>query len=288
MKILVTGCNGFIGSHLTRKLMRSGFLVEGITRSSFLSNYKVHHVDLQDFVALKRVFLKRDFQVAIHLAGETTELDIMTMFMSNVLGTLHFLECCRISKIKKFIFISGHNVYAPSPKLPISENDKLDSSTSYGITKILAEDLCRYYHNKFHMNIIILRVSFTYGNGQHEDKVISQIIRKYKKSLPIEIHKYKNGFQKLDLINVEDVCSAILKSIYTKKNFGIYNIASGKPVTIKEIVDILSKSKEFKSTVKIKLINKKTNHFYYNIRAANKDLSFKPKITIEKGICDML
>ncbi len=281
--ILVSGSAGFIGSLLMGKLQKSGFHVEGITKESVNPNYKIHKVNLQNLDSLKKIKTNK-IDVAIHLAGKTEELDFLTMFQNNVISTINFLEYSISKKIKKFIFISGHNVYSPNLKLPIKENSSTIPNTNYGFTKLLAEHCVQYYSKKFNFEIIILRISFTYGLTQKPKKMISNLIKNYKSSKTISIHKYENGFQKIDFIHVSDVCDAIINSINTKNVKGIYNIASGQPHTIKDLVSIMQKIKNTKSKILIKQFNFKTNHTYYDISKAKKDLKFSPKISLEKGM----
>jgi len=283
MNILVSGSEGFIGSHLLAKLQKSGFNVEGVAKESVNPNYKIHKVNLQNLDSLKKIKTNK-IDVAIHLAGKTEELDFLTMFQNNVISTLNFLEYSISKKIKKFIFISGHNVYSPNLKLPIKENSSTIPNTNYGFTKLLAEHCVQYYSKKFNLEIIILRISFTYGLTQKPKKMISNLIKNYKNSKTISIHKYENGFQKIDFIHVSDVCDAIINSINIKNVKGVYNIASGQPHTIKELVSIMQKIKSTKSKILIKQFNFKTNHTYYDISQAKKDLKFSPKISLEKGL----
>lgn len=285
MNILVSGCTGFIGSNLVTKLLNSGFVVEGIAKKSPKSCYKIHKVDLQNLDSLKKIKTDK-IDVVVHLAAKTDELDLLTMFTNNVISTMNLLEYSVSKKIKKFIFISGQNVYSSNLKLPIQEDNETFPNTNYGITKLIAEQYVQYYSEKFNLEVIILRVSYTYGQNQKQKKMIAKIINNYKKSNTIFLHKYKNGFQKIDFIHVSDVCDAIINSIKAKNISGIYNIASGKPYTILELVSIMKKIKKTKSKIRFKKFNSKTNHAYYNIKRAKKDLEFYPKISLEVGLTD--
>jgi nucleoside-diphosphate-sugar epimerase len=210
------------------------------------------------------------------------------MFSNNVIATQNFLEFAVKNNVKKFIFISAHNVYSPFLKLPISENASKSPNTNYGFTKLLSENLIEYYSKKFNLECIILRISFTYGDKQKNVKMLPKLIHNYKNSKNIILHKYRNGYQKMDLVHVSDVCDAIIQSIYLKKSFGIYNISSGNYCTIKDIITILKQNLESNSKISIKNIDNKINHFYYNISSATKELKFKPKISLETGIKNLL
>ncbi|HEY7778092.1 MAG TPA: NAD-dependent epimerase/dehydratase family protein, partial [Nitrososphaeraceae archaeon] len=141
---------------------------------------------------------------------------------------------------------------------------------------------------KFNIDAIILRVSVIYGNRQPKKNTISKFINRYRNSRPIFLHKYKNGFQKVDMINVSDVCDAIITALESKKKFAIYNIASGKPVTVQDIIKILKNNINSNSKIKVKNIGKRAIHFYYDIKSAKEELNFKPKNSLEEGISNLL
>ena len=203
MKILVSGCTGFIGSNLVPELQKLGHEVEGISRKPTNVNHKMYLADLRSNHLTKKIKTK-DFDAIIHLAADTNEKDLSSMLSENVVTTLNILEFAREKNIKKFVFVSGHNVYSPSKILPIKENFPTSPFTNYGLTKLLSENLVSYYSSKFNLRAIILRVSSTYGNGYPKKNTIGKFINSYRKSMPIFLHRYKNGFQKVDLVNVYD------------------------------------------------------------------------------------
>jgi len=287
MRILVSGCTGFIGSNLTPKLIESGYDVEGIARRMASTGHKIHVANLRSNHLEKRI-RGRNFDAIIHLAADTNEKDVSDMFGDNVVATLNILEFARRNKVSKFIFVSGHNVYSPSEILPIKESFATGPFTNYGCTKLLSENLVKYYNSKFGLDAVILRVSVVYGVGQPKKNTISRFVSDYKNSKKIYLHKYANGFQKVDLVNVSDVCDAIIKALRLKKRFAIYNIASGTPVTVRNIMRILKNNMRSDSKIRVKNIEKRAVHFYYDIESAKKDLNFKPKVSLEEGIVKTL
>ncbi|WP_268543912.1 NAD-dependent epimerase/dehydratase family protein [Candidatus Nitrosotenuis cloacae] len=287
MRILVSGCTGFIGSNLTPRLIESGHDVEGIARRATSASHKIHVADLRSNHIERRI-TRKDFDAIIHLAADTNEKDVSDMLGDNVVATLNILEFARKNKIRKFIFVSGHNVYSPSSVLPIKEDFATGPLTNYGCTKLLSENLVTYYSSKFGLDVIILRVSVVYGVGQPKKNTISRFISNYKNSRRIYLHRYTNGFQKVDLVNVSDVCDAVISALRLKKRFAIYNIASGTPVTVRNIVRILKNNIRSDSKIRIKNIGKRAVHFYYDIESARRDLNFEPKISLEDGIVKTL
>ena len=224
LKILLTGNTGFIGYNVGNYLLKKGYVIEGISRKKIHQNYPTHTLDLQNSNFINKFKSKNDFDAIIHCASLTEELDITSMFNNNVLSTLNILEFCKSKNIKKFILISGHNVYAPYCKIPINEKSKILPSTNYGLTKLLQENLAQFYAENHSIDTIILRLSYTYGPNQSSGKMIPSLINKYVNSQPIILNKYKNGFQKIDAINIRDICHVIVKALKIKKQFDIFNI----------------------------------------------------------------
>lgn len=288
LKILLTGNTGFIGYNIGNYLLKKGYVIEGISRKKIHQNYPTHTLDLQNSNFINQFKSKNNFDAIIHCASLTEEFDITSMFNNNVLSTLNILEFCKSKNIKKFILISGHNVYAPYCKIPINEKSKILPSTNYGLTKLLQENLVQFYAENHSIDTIILRLSYTYGPNQSSGKMIPSLINKYVNSQPIILNKYKNGFQKIDAINILDICHVIVKALKIKKQFDIFNIAYGKSITVEDILEILRQNIKSNSSVSVKKINKKINHYQYDISHAQKILNFKPTVDLEKGIKQLM
>ncbi len=288
LKILLTGNSGFIGTNLGNHLIKNGHLVEGISRKKIIREYPVHQSDLQNSSFFKKIKLKTNFDTIIHCASITEEKDIGTMIMNNVLSTLNILNFCKQNHIKKFILISGHNVYAQNSRNPKNENSKIMPSTNYGLTKLMQENLAKFYAENHSINVTILRLSYVYGLKQSPEKLIPTLIQKYVNSKPIELHNYKNGFQKIDIINIHDVCKAIDKTLKINKNLEIFNISYGESITVKDILKILKQNISSNSIISIKKINKNTSHYVYDNTHAKKLLTFSPTISLEQGIKEII
>ena len=193
---------------------------------------------------------------------------------------------CADAKIKNFIYTSSHTVYDSSHYLPIDENHPLNPTTNYSLSKLINENFCELF-SEHDINFTILRISSVYGNDQKERFVIPTLINSCILQDDLVVHKYKNGFQIMDFVHVDDVCSSIELACNSKQKFGIYNIASGKPVTAFQIAKYL-KGLSGTNSIKIKKIQKNTNHFIYDISKAKRELKFKPKIWVSKKILKSL
>lgn len=278
MKILITGADGFIGKSLLEYLSKKNISVIGISRK--ISNKKLQKISLFNSKKLQSFINRNKFDAVIHLAASINEEDPDTMLKNNYITTLNLLNACKSTK--KFIFTSSHAVYGKSEYLPIDEKHPKNSVTNYGLSKIICENLCKMFHNSYNLDMIILRLSSVYGKGQTSKTLIPTLISHSIKKEPIQLHQYKNGYQIMDLINIQDVCRVIYLAIKSKKSFGIYNIATENPITVKEIADEINKINP--SKIINKKISSNCNHFLYDTSKAKNELCFKSKINFKKSL----
>lgn len=274
MKILVTGSSGFIGNNLTNYLRKHGYTVHGLSRSK-TSKKNTFNIDLSNQHKLHSLLQKNQYDIIVHLAAEVYNSDPLALFEANCKNTLNLLSACKANSINKVVFASTHLVYGNSQYLPIDEEHPLNPISNYAISKLIAEHMCRMFNLSYGIEIVILRISSVVGFGQQETFVIPTILNQVINKGKIVLHKYENGFQIMDLIRIDDVCKAFHQACKSKIKYGVYNIASGKPITIEDLLSSLSKITAIKK-IKTKHIKKKTNHFVYDIKKLTTDLKFKP------------
>lgn len=278
MKIMITGADGFIGKNLLEHLLEKNYSVLGISRK--ISNKKLRKISLFNFKNLQSFINRNKFDVVIHLAASINEEDPDTMLKNNYVITLNLLNACKSTK--KFIFASSHAVYGESQYLPIDEEHPTNSVTNYGLSKIICENLCKMFYYSYNLNTIILRLSSVYGANQTSKTLIPTFISNSLNKETITLHQYQNGFQIMDLINIQDVCNAIHCVIKSKKTFGIYNVATGKPITVTEIANEINKINS--SKIIIKHVSGNCNHFLYDTSKAKTELNFEAKINFKKSL----
>jgi len=281
MKILITGASGFIGSNLLKFLNKKKFSVTGLS-NSHNNNYSVNSFSLLSKKKINQFFHEHDFDFVIHLGASLEELNSINTFKKNCQTTINLLNACVDAKIKKFIYASSHVVYDLPNYLPIDENHQLNPITNYAVSKLINENICKLF-SQYDINFTILRISSVFGIGQNENFVIPTLMNSCILRNELVVHQYNNGFQIMDLVHVDDVCSSIELACNSKHKFGIYNISSGKPVTALQIAKYLKDLSNLDS-IKIKKIKKNTSHFVYDISKARRELKFKPKIQVSKKI----
>lgn len=286
MNILLTGSTGFIGSHFMNKYNKKFNVIHGLSNNK--KNQKTSTIELFQKNKLEKLFQKNKYDIVIHLGTTSKEKTRDKMLKENCDTTENLLDCCVANNVKKIIFISAGIVYGNTKYLPIDENHPKKPTTNYAYSKMINEKKCEAYRKKYDIEVIILRISSVYGPGQLQKFVIPTLIKNAIQNDSIMLHEYKNGFQLMDYIHVDDVCDGIIASCKNNAKSGIYNIASGKPITAKDIVKILKKILKIK-TITIKKFKSNTEHYFYDVNLAKKELNFIAKKKInEKTIKEII
>lgn len=313
--ILITGGAGFIGSHLSERLLREGNKVlvidnfnnyydPAIKRNNVeevkktcvennisLDNYIIFEGDIRDNEFLKEVFSNKIDSI-IHLAamaGVRPSIEAPSLYYDvNITGTVNLLERCRENNIKQFVFASSSSVYGNNEKVPFAESDMVDNPISpYAATKKSGELLCHTYHHLFDMNIACLRFFTVYGPRQRPDLAINKfttLILEHK-----EIPFYGDGRTSRDYTFVDDIVSGIVSSInYVNTNdtvFEIFNLGGDKTVSLIEMVetieDILGKKAKLN---KLPMQPGDVNRTCADIAHSRETIGYNPKTTFKEGM----
>ena len=244
-KILITGGAGFIGSHLTDKLIEKGHSVVVIDnlstgkKENLNPKTKFYEADICDS-KIAQIFKEEKPEIVFHFAAQIDVRKSIDNPMSdaeiNILGSLNLLENCRKVDIKKFIFISsGGAVYGDTNIIPTPETQPENPESPYGITKMTIEKYLCFYKKTFGLNYTILRPANVYGPRQDskgEGGVVAIFCDKMLKNEEITING--DGEQSRDFVFVDDVVNATFLSIKGEKS-NIYNIGTGIETNINEI-----------------------------------------------------
>lgn len=258
MKCLVTGGMGFIGSHLTKKLLDDGHEVlvidnfstsEVYKASNFYkySNFKLEVYPIESHMVTNIFkYFKPDY--VFHLAAKASVpksfKNIKDFNRTNIDGTLNLLEASKNSNVKKFIFSSSSSVYGGLGPFPQKEDAMLAPSSPYALQKMVGEEYCKTYFNSFGLDTCSLRYFNVYGPGQplrgQYSAVIPIFLDRKSKGLPVNI--YGDGKQYRDFTYVDDVVSAnILCAMSDKQNKGEgFNICSGGKTSVNSLADMLN------------------------------------------------
>ena len=296
-KSVITGGAGFIGSNLADHLVNIGHKV--IILDNFVSgkrsnlehlkkkDVKIINIDVSKNKNLNKYLKGADY--IFHLAAFAQIMPSIKnpkkYFKNNVIGTLNVLEAAKSKKIKKLIYAASSSCYGASKKIPTSEKDKIELNNPYAATKFLGEELVMKYASIFKMPNISFRFFNVYGpkiniSGPYS-AVIGNFLFQKKNNKPLTI--VGNGQQTRDFIHIDDLVSAFLKAIKSKKVNKIYNLGSGKRTSINTIAKIIGGKKKF-----IPTRPGETKHSLANISKLKKEINWKPKTSINTGIKKLL
>ena len=298
--ILVTGCSGFIGSHVVETLLKQGKDVIGIDRDRNIwaksnksrKGFNFFKVDIQTpTMHLGRVFQNYKISKVIHLAAETgvrrSILEPQKYFQSNVLGTINILNFIKKYKIKNVVFASSSSVYGNNPNYPWSEKDELNPISPYALTKKTGEELCKMYSDLYKLNITCLRFFTVYGPRGRVDMAPYKFIDWTYRKIPLTL--YGDGTSKRDYTYITDIVKGIIKASNRPSKFEIINLGNSKPVVLNTFISTISKYLKIKPKIDqypMQLGDVDTT--YADIKKAKRLLNWQPKVPFKKGIKKMI
>jgi UDP-glucose 4-epimerase len=297
MKCLVTGGAGFIGSNLVEKLVQLKHEVIVLDNLStgrlsnldnFFSKITFYKIDITNKKKLlDSYFSKVDW--VFHLAGLADIVpsieDPEKYFNSNVVGTLNILEKSKKAKIKKFIYAASASCYGIPVKYPTDEDSKIKLEYPYALTKNLGELLVLHWAKIYKMPNISLRFFNVYGPKSRTTGAYGAVFGVFlaqklsKKPLTV----VGDGKQTRDFIHVYDLVDAIILTAKKAKANQIFNLAGGKETSINYITKIIGGK-----IVNIRKRPGEPDRSLANIKKIKKQLNWKPKISINKGLKMML
>ncbi|MCJ7776710.1 MAG: GDP-mannose 4,6-dehydratase [Sedimentisphaerales bacterium] len=303
MKVLVTGAAGFIGSHLSERLLDDGWTVVGvdnfddfydpqIKRRNIKSclenkNFQLVEADIRNIAAMDKA-VSDDVEIVVHLAaraGVRPSIEQPVLYADvNVNGTAVLLQAAKKHKVKKFIFGSSSSVYGNNKKVPFSENDNVDFPISpYAATKKACELICHTYHHLYGISITCLRFFTVYGPRQRPDLAIHKFARLIEQGKPIPI--YGDGTMMRDFTYIDDIIDGTLAAMKKCTGFNIYNLGESNPVSVNDLVVEIEKALGKKAVKKyLPPQPGDVECTYADITKAAKELGYRPSTTIQAGL----
>lgn len=301
--IIVTGATGFIGTYLVDQLVKDGVDVLATGRSKLGEAYYKErgipfvHLDITKEEDLDKL-PKKGVDAVVHLAALIPAAakihDAKEYMLVNAFRTYDLLERCKMNDIAKVIYTTSHfeveKLWGSDTSITEEVCRKFEykgDHALYIISKNAASDYVEHYRQEYGMTNIIFRLSGVYGYGRYES-AFELFIRKAVKGEPIEI--WGDYTVVRDTIYVRDVVSAIIAALNSKSVSGLYNLATGKGISLEE---------EVKGIVKVfcpkdnplKLIYhpEKPNYlksYVYDITKAKRELGWSPKYSYEEMLVD--
>ncbi|MCW5906557.1 MAG: GDP-mannose 4,6-dehydratase [Chitinophagales bacterium] len=302
--ILLTGGAGFIGSHLSEKLLSFGYnltvidnfddfypeVVKRTNIAGLLENksYRLIEADIRDKTVYTRLSTTK-FDAIIHLAakaGVRPSIQQPELYEDvNMNGTLNLLEFARKNSIKHFVFTSSSSVYGVNPNVPWKEDLNLYQVISpYAATKLSGEHIGHVYSHLYGIRFIALRLFTVFGPRQRPDLAIHKFAKQIVNDE--EITLFGDGSTSRDYTFVADIVDGYTAALnYTQSNFEVFNLGNSNTVTLLEMVEGLEKV--FGKTARKKFMEEQPGDVprtFADISKASQLLSYNPKTNFLKGL----
>lgn len=296
-KILITGADGFLGSHLTERFVKLGYDVSATCMYTFNNNLGwLEHIcpeikkkinilisDIRDYSQINKIIKGHDF--VYHLAaliGIPYSYNAVKSYIdTNVLGTYNVLESSKNNNVKKIFITSTSEVYGSAKFIPMNEFHPLQAQSPYSASKIAADSFAYSYFCSFNLPITILRPFNIFGPRQSLRAIIPTIIMQLLENKSL---KLGNLYTTRDFNFIDDTVEAFVKALQVKEFGKTYNIGTGINFSIKEVAEIIAKEiGVFKYTIKkekIRLRPKKSEviDLVCDSSEFNKKFKWKPSI----------
>jgi UDP-glucuronate 4-epimerase len=303
MRTLVTGAAGFIGSHLSERLLAEGWSVVAVDNFDDFydprikrrniegclkdKNFQLVEADIRDSAAMDKA-IGNGIEIVVHLAARAGVRPSIAqpLFYAdvNVNGTVVLLEAAKKHGTGKFIFGSSSSVYGNNKKVPFSEDDNVDFPISpYAATKRAAELICHTYHHLYDINMTCLRFFTVYGPRQRPDLAIHKFARLIEEGKPIPV--YGDGTMMRDFTYIDDIIDGTVAAMQKCSGFNIYNLGESRPISVNDLIIEIEKALG-KKAVKEYLPPQPgdVERTYADVTKAVKELGYNPRTKIEDGL----
>ena len=324
MKILVTGAAGFIGFHLSERLLALGHTVVGIdnindyydinlkyarlkelgigrenaevfyqeTISSTNENFKFIRLNLEDKEELLQLFTTEKFEVVCNLAaqaGVRYSIENPDAYIqSNIVGFLNILECCRHHEIKHLVYASSSSVYGANKKVPFSEEDSVDNPVSlYAATKKSNELMAHTYSHLYKIPTTGLRFFTVYGPWGRPDMAPILFADAISNNRPIKV--FNNGDMERDFTYIDDIVEGVKrvieKSVENRELYKIYNIGNNDSVKLLDFITQMETSLGKEATKEMLPMQMgDVKRTWANVDGLISDYEYKPQVKVAEGV----
>lgn len=302
--VLVTGCAGFIGSHVAEELLKRGDSVIGIDEVNDYynikqkkenlkilekyENFKFFKKNLAEFKDIKQIFEGENIDYIAHLAaraGVRPSIDNPFIYEeSNVKATLNLLELGKIFGIKNFVLTSSSSVYGNQQKVPFSEKDVVDTPISpYAATKKSCELIAYTYYHLHKLNVNVIRPFTIYGPRSRPD-MAPFLFTKWISSGE-KIKKFGDGTTQRDYTYIDDFVEGFISALDTPLGFEIFNLGNKTPVSLNKFIETIENITDKKAKIEhLPMQPGDVDKTYADISKAEKLLGYNPKTSIEEGL----
>ena len=322
MVILVTGAAGFIGFHLSQRLLARGDEVIGLdnindyydvtikkdrlAQLQTYSGFRFHKLDLADREGMARLFTEHFFDKVAHLAAQAGVRYSLTnphaYVDSNLVGFINVLEGCRYSGVHHLVFASSSSVYGANTKMPLSVHDNVDHPISlYAASKKANELMAHTYSHLYDLPTTGLRFFTVYGPWGRPDMALFLFTKAILAGRPIDVFNY--GKMKRDFTYIDDIVEGVVRVLdkipepnsawsgnipdpaTSYARYKIYNIGNNQPNELMHFIEVLENYLGMKAEMNLLPLQPgDVPETYADVDDLVKDVGFKPNTSIEIGI----
>jgi len=297
MKALVTGCAGFIGSHLTERLLRNGYEVIGIDCFTDYYAREIKERNIENALNEKNFKLigedileMNEYPEVDYVFHEAAQAGVRASWgksfeiytRNNIEATQKLLEFYKDREIKKFVYASSSSVYGDA-ELPMREDSLLKPVSPYGVTKLAGENLCYLYWRNYNVPTVSLRYFTVYGPRQRPDMAIHKFVKAILNGEEITV--FGDGTQTRDFTFIDDVVEANILAGNSEIEGGVFNVGGGSRISVNKLIKLLEEiiGKE----ARIKYIEKQKGDVWDTLADTTKisnELNWEPEVKIEEGL----
>ena len=301
MKALVTGAAGFIGSHLSERLLESGATVIGIDcftdfyarerkerNLARLAKAAGFSLVAQPLAEANLAALLEGVTHVFHLAAQagvrkSWGRDFHVYTVNNVDATQILLEACVGKPIERFVYASSSSVYGDEVALPMREDARPQPVSPYGVTKLAAEQLSYLYHVNYSVPAVSVRYFTVFGPRQRPDMGFARFFTAVMRDEAVPM--FGDGRQTRDFTYVADAVSATMAAATRGKPGGVYNIGGGSRVQLLDVFELIRQVTG--RPLRIERLEAQRGDMrdtYADTTRARADLAFAPTVTLEQGL----
>jgi len=303
-RVLITGAAGFIGSHLTDRLLARGDTVVGLDNfndyydpavkrrnlAHALENdaFVLHEADLCDQAKLRRVFERQHPDVVVHLAaraGVRPSLKDPNLYHRvNVIGSQHVLDACREFPPSHLVFASSSSVYGGSTDVPFREGNPVHRPISpYAATKRMNELQAHVYSHVYGLKVTMLRFFTVYGPRQRPDMAIHKFTRLIDQGRPVPM--YGDGTTKRDYTYIDDIIDGVVRCVDKPFQYEIFNLGEQATTTLRQLIELIQKHLAKPARIDQQTLQPgDVTVTYANVDHARQRLGYNPRFSMDDGI----
>lgn len=300
-KILVTGGAGFIGAHLSRRLLALGHTVIGLDDfnslvypawlkrarcQELLQGVEIVNGSIVDSDFLHTLFQRHHFSHVFHGAAHASPTIVgkqeATYTTVNVLGTLRLLQCATAYDVQRFVLVSSAAVYSDH-EVPFRENHyPLRPLSVYGASKAAAEVYGQLWHERHQLSVIMLRLFSAYGPWGRPDMAPMIFTHRLLTRQPIIMNREERW---RDFTYISDIVDGAVSALTTTVPFGVFNIGRGQPEQLPTLLATLEKITGIDAVIEERQAPAgEMERTYASIAQARQQLDYKPHVSLENGM----